>query len=341
MNLENVISDFESQLRNVGFSELNGAILIQVNIGGKNYIKSSGNLNILSAPATIIKTEKEHNLIEFIIKEIEMASISESTKKLHRETAKILCEYNANIKLEEVTTAYLLGLDTYLTSKKFAVNTIGRHMKALKRYINVARKKELITKYPFLGYTIRSEQTHREYLTEKELELLEQYRELLTEPDETLNAFLFSCYTGLRYSDVRRFTKQHICLINRKKWGVIKMMKTNIEVRIPLATIFDGKALALCKDIRRSRGLLFHLKNSQQTNRHLKRVAKKVGIKKKISFHAGRHTCATLLLYRGVNITTVQTILGHASVKTTQIYSAVTDLTIEKEIKKSNKKKKK
>ena len=55
-----------------------------------------------------------------------------------------------------------------------------------------------------------------------------------------------------------------------------------------------------------------------------------------ITFHAARHTFATLLIYRGVNITTVQKLLGHKSVKTTQIYSAVTDLTIEKEIKKSN-----
>ena len=55
-----------------------------------------------------------------------------------------------------------------------------------------------------------------------------------------------------------------------------------------------------------------------------------------ISFHTARHTCATLLLYRGVSITTVQTVLGHQSVKTTQIYSAVTDLTLEKELKKAN-----
>lgn len=55
-----------------------------------------------------------------------------------------------------------------------------------------------------------------------------------------------------------------------------------------------------------------------------------------ITFHIARHTCGTLLLYRGVSITTVQAILGHQSVKTTQIYSAVTDLTMERELKKAN-----
>ena len=102
-------------------------------------------------------------------------------------------------------------------------------------------KKRIITEYPFLNYTIRTEQVHRDALTEKELEILEKYRENLAEPNEALNAFLFSCYTGLRYSDVRMFTKQNIYTINRKKWIVLKMYKTNKEIRIPLSTIFEGK----------------------------------------------------------------------------------------------------
>lgn len=66
------------------------------------------------------------------------------------------------------------------------------------------------------------------------------------------------------------------------------MIKTNKEVRIPLSTIFEGKALKLTKSITRSRGLLFHMENNQQTNRILKRIAKQVGIKK-ITFQIGRH----------------------------------------------------
>ena len=186
-----------------------------------------------------------------------------------------------------------------------------------------------------MNYTIRTEQVHRDARTEKEREILEKYRESLSEPNEVLNAFLFSCYTGLRYSDVRIFTKQNICTINHKRWIVLKMYKTNKEIRIPLSTIFEGKALKLTKSISRTRGVLFHVGSNQQANRVLKRIAKEVGIKK-MTFHVARHTCATLLLYRGVSITTVQTVLGHQSVKTTQIYSAVTDLTIEKELKKAN-----
>ena len=114
------------------------------------------------------------------------------------------------------------------------------------------------------------------------------------------------------------------------------MHNKNIELIIPVSTNFDGKALLLSKSIPRSRGRMFMLESNQKTNRGVKNVLKKIGIKRNISFHSARHTFATLLIYRGVNITTVQKLLGHKSVKTTQIYSAVTDLTIEKEIKKSN-----
>lgn len=116
-----------------------------------------------------------------------------------------------------MSSDFLLKFEIYMREEcRLSTNTIARHMKSLKRYVNVARKKGIITEYPFLNYTIRTEQVHRDALTEKELEILEKYRESLSEPNEVLNAFLFSCYTGLRYSDVRIFTKQNICTINHK-----------------------------------------------------------------------------------------------------------------------------
>lgn len=281
MDLTTAITNFEKELRNIGFSEAD-ALLIQINIGGENYIKCSGNLNNLTGPQITIKG-KSDSLVEFMNKEIAIATVKESTKSLHRDTLSLLTDFSADIKLHEVTSEYLQKLEIYMREEcQLSINTIARHMKTLKRYINVARKKGIITAYPFLNYTIKTEQSHRDALTEKELEKLENYRDQLKEPNETLNAFLFSCYTGLRYSDICAFTKQNIRTINRKKWIVLRMIKTNKEVRIPLSTIFEGKALKLTKSIARSRGLLFHMENNQQTNRILKRIAKQVGIKKSL-----------------------------------------------------------
>jgi site-specific recombinase XerD len=338
-NIETVISEFESQLRDLGLSELNGALLIQLKIYDQNYIKSIGDLNFLRAPAITLENHKHSNLIDFINKEIELSTNSESTKQLHLDTVKLIKRYTPNISIQEVTYTYLQELSLYMQKERgLAVNTIARHMKVLKKYINIAIKKELIVKYPFLNYSIRSEQSRRESLTEKEVKLLEDYRNQLEKPNEVLNAFLFSCYTGLRYSDVRCFTKQNIFTINRKKWIIIKTRKTKTEIRIPISIIFEGKALAITRSILNSRGLLFHLRNNQQVNRELKKIIKAVGIKKEITFHTARHTCATLLIYHGVNLIVLRKLLGHKNVKTTQIYSAVTDLTLEKELRKSNRK---
>ena len=76
------------------------------------------------------------------------------------------------------------------------------------------------------------------------------------------------------------FTKQNIYTINRKKWIVLKMYKTNKEIRIPLSTIFEGKALELTRSISRNRGVIFRIGSNQQANRDLKKIAKQVGIKK-------------------------------------------------------------
>ena len=72
----------------------------------------------------------------------------------------------------------------------------------------------------------------------------------------------------------------------------------------------------------------FRLKNNSNANKQLSLLARQAGLKKHISFHTARHTHATLLLYSGVNITTVQRLLGHRSVRTTQIYAEVMDRTI-------------
>ncbi len=340
MDIETAIVNFETELQKLGLNAT-GALLIQLNVQGQNYIKSYGNLNNLSAPGTII-TAKRIRLTDFMEKEIALSNVKESTKKLHYDSLKLIKRYSSEIYVEELSSEYLQRLELYMKeSRGLSINTIARHMKILKRYINVARKRQIIANYPFLNYTIKTEQTHRGALSLKELDLLEKYHEKLDEPNEVLNAFLFSCYTGLRYSDICSFTKQHIYTINRKKWIILRMNKTNKEVRIPISIIFGGKALQLTKAIKRSRGTLFRLRTNQQTNRILKKIAKQAGIKKKITFHMARHTCATLLLYQGVSITTVQTLLGHQNVKTTQIYSAVTDLTLERELKKGNQRLKK
>lgn len=339
--IESAVSEFEKNLSKIGISNSSSAILLQIYFDGDCYTKYSGNLSNFLGQSIFLQSNvnvTQQDFYSFFANEIESMPVAESTKRNHRDTLKLLRRFKPQLEFSQLNFEFLASLDAYLVLENYAVNTIARHMKVLKQYINRAIVLEYIQTTPFRRYKIRSAETERETLSEKELILLESYRQEVKERNEILEAFLFSCYSGLRYSDMCRLTKQHVVTLNRKRWIVLRMKKTDTDIRVPIYLIFNGKGLQLLKDIRRSRGVVFRLPDCQKVNRELKKICKQVGIKKHITFHCARHTCATLLLYKGVNITTVQKILGHKSVKTTQIYSAVTDLTIEWDIKKSNKK---
>ena len=126
---------------------------------------------------------------------------------------------------------------------------------------------------------------------------------------KSLDAFLFCCYAGMRYSDFINLSSENIVDINQETWLIYKSVKTGTEVRLPLY-------------------LLFHLRDNSNINKDLIIITRLAGLSKRISFHTARHTNATLLIYNGINITTVQKLLGHKSVKTTQIYTNVMDMTI-------------
>lgn len=341
--IELLLHEFEMKLSEIGINAKSATMLLQLQWADLRYLKHFGDLNQLAGTTLSFDLTshcEDRDFYAFFAHEIELMPVSESTKKNHRDTLRLLKKFKPQLYFSQLNYEYISSLDSYMLRDGYAVNTIARHMKVLKQYINRAIVFEYIQTSPFRKYKIRSAETERESLSEKELFLMEQYREQQENRNEILDAFLFSCYSGLRYSDMCRLTKQHIILLNRKRWIVIRTQKTDTDIRVPIYLIFEGKGLKLLKEIRRSRGIVFRLPDSQTVNRELKRICKKIGVKKHITFHSARHTCATLLLYKGVNITTVQKILGHKSVKTTQIYSAVTDLTIEKDIKKSNKKRK-
>lgn len=341
--IELLLHEFEMKLSEIGINAKSATMLLQLQWADLRYLKHFGDLNQLAGSTLSFDLTshcEDRDFYAFLAHEIELMPVSESTKKNHRDTLRLLKKFKPQLYFSQLNYEYISSLDSYMLRDGFAVNTIARHMKVLKQYINRAIVFEYLQTSPFRKYKIRSAETERESLSEKELGLMEQYREQQEDRNEILDAFLFSCYSGLRYSDMCRLTKQHIILLNRKRWIVIRTQKTDTDIRVPIYLIFEGKGLKLLKEIRRSRGIVFRLPDSQTVNRELKRICKKIGVKKHITFHSARHTCATLLLYKGVNITTVQKILGHKSVKTTQIYSAVTDLTIEKDIKKSNKKRK-
>lgn len=192
-------------------------------------------------------------------------------------------------------------------------------------------------KYPFRKYKIRYMETKRTHLTPEELhkfEMVETGR--LRSLKRCKDMFLFSCYTGLRFSDIVSIKKENFHYIDDKLWLIYSSVKTDVHVRLPLELLFEGKAIAIYERYKHHMYTLFNVSPdcNSSTNKQLARLTEMAGIKKKISFHTARHTNATLLLYNGANITTVQKLLGHKSVRTTEIYSNIMDMTIVRDLQK-------
>ncbi|KAA6325327.1 Tyrosine recombinase XerD [termite gut metagenome] len=284
----------------------------------------------------IFQHTTNNSFLTFFQKEITSASLKESTKQNHFSTFAVLKAYKKEILFPELTFEFVSSFDTFLQSKGYHTNTIAKHMKHIKRYVNVAINKEYIEiqKYPFRKYRIKSVDNNHTHLLPEELskleklELTDKYAKLR----KTLDAFLFCCYAGLRYSDFINLTSENIITIHQNIWLIYRSVKTKIEVRLPLYLLFESKGIAILKNYRGNMTEFFRLRNNSNINKELLIISKLAGIQKRISFHTARHTYATLLIYNGVNITTVQKLLGHKSVKTTQIYTNIMDTTIVRDL---------
>ncbi len=270
--------------------------------------------------------------LNFYRNELQAASIRTSTRKNHFSTWKLLHQFRPSIRFQEVNTDLVIQFERFLYRRGYHLNTVAKHLRHLKRYVNLAIKRLLIpvSQDPFKLYAIRNIQSHYSFLTIEELERLELLQ-LSTRQygmQHTLNAFLFCCYTGLRYSDFTHLTAENVKCQQEECWLTYRSVKTSVEVRLPLHLLFCGKGVALLKQYSGKEETFFQLKHNSNVNKQLAALAAMAGIEKHISFHTSRHTCATLLIYSGVNITTVQRLLGHRSVKTTQGYTDVMDETV-------------
>ena len=232
--------------------------------------------NLLKKPVS-----NEKSFLDFYKEELATSSLKESTKHNHLSTLELLQAFKKEIFFTDLTFEFVSSFDSYLQSRGYHLNTIAKHMKHLKRYVNIAINKEYmdIQKYAFRKYRIKS--------------------------------------------------------VEGRHTHFYKSVKTGTEVRLPLYLLFEGKGIHILHRYKNDLNSFFKLKDNSNLNKELNVLAKLAGISKHISFHTARHTNATLLIYNGANITTVQKLLGHKSVKTTQVYANIMDITIVRDLEKA------
>jgi len=238
-----------------------------------------------------------------------------------------------DIRLDELNYKFILDFENFLRKhkpnhyqKQIGNNAVMKHIQRLRKMVSLAYRLEWIDKDPFRQFKQRLTPTNREYLGAEELQAIEEL-ELQSKRLKTVrDLFVFSCYTGVCYTDLMLLTEDNVVMgIDKKYWIITKRQKTHNPVKIPLLK----KALDLIelyKEDTRSiiNNTLFPRISNQKMNAYLKEIASEVKIKKNLTFHMARHTFATTVtLTNGVPIETISKMLGHRKLTTTQIYAKV------------------
>lgn len=257
----------------------------------------------------------------------------ESTKENLFTTITVLQEFRPGLDFKDITYTFLKDFEVYLREKGNGINTVAKHLRQLRTLVNEAINQGYIhaDAYPFRKFKIKQEKGRHEFLTPDELKKLENLEVHDLKLRHVLDAFLFCCYVGLRFSDFCQLKQSNFIRVNGKRWLHFKSIKTGIELRLPLHLLFEGKALAILD--RYCITEFASLGGNSEVNKALSVITSMARIKKHVTYHTARHTCATLLIHQGVPITTVQRLLGHTSVKTTEIYSEILSSTIVRDLK--------
>ncbi len=249
------------------------------------------------------------------------------TAKKHVEDY-INLEYKVqDISINDVDHQFINGFEYYLKTKRnCSHNTTIKYITNFKKIIRIAFANDWIKKDPFINWKARLKIVDREILTQEEIQIIvEKY--LHTERlDQVKDIFLFCCFTGLAYADVKKLSENDIVVgIDGHKWIKIKRSKTDTRSSIPIlptaAAIIDKYYLHPNKNNR-----LLPVLSNQKMNAYLKEIADLCNISKNLTSHLARHTFATTVtLSNGVPIESVSKMLGHKSLRTTQHYAKILD----------------
>ena len=269
---------------------------------------------------------------------------SEGTLKHYRTTLDRLKEFIAktysknDVEINKVDYTFMNSFDIYLKSTlNITTNTVWGYHRHLKKVLNDAVAAGLIIRNPYENFKVKRGESNRDFLTLKEIQKIEKKRIEIDRLEIVRDVFVFACYTGLSYSDIAKLRFEDIHKgDDGDDWIIVDRNKTNNRCRIPVLPV----AQKIIKKYRNfpeneSEGLLLPVRSNQKMNSYLKELATICGIKKNLSMHVARHSFATsVTLGNGVPIETVSKMLGHSSLKTTQIYARIVDIKISEDMKK-------
>ena len=236
-----------------------------------------------------------------------------------------------DIPFKHVTITLINAFEQYLrVTLGLKNNTVWVYMITFKHILSLARAAGAIRSDPFATYKNRFEQVERGYLTEDEVQKLLQFRTENTTQRLVRDMFLFSVFTGLSYTDIKSLRWENVrTMFDGQTWIVTRRRKTHTPSNLLL---LDIPKQLLAQHGNKEAEYIFPIPSNNCCNEYLIDMGRRCGIVTRITFHIARHTFATLSLSKGVPIETLSSILGHTSIRTTQIYAKITNQKINQDM---------
>lgn len=326
------INNYLTTLRNKVLQHINSLELQGINVTAESLRQAV--MGIEEEEHTLIVLFNYHNdrMKSLVGIDYAEATYKKYTYTLDKVKAFLQHQYKkSDVPLSDLNHAFITNFEFYLKTKdkkKIENNTAMKYIKNLKKVVRIAVQNEWLERDPFTRFACTYKDPNRGYLTATELETLESKKLHIQRLDQVRDMFVFCCYTGLAFVDLENLTPSDMNIgIDGERWITIYRHKTDSRTSIPLMP----KAVEIVnkyKDHPESvnKGRLLPVLSNQKLNAYLKEIAVLCEIDKTLTWHLSRHTFATTVtLTNGVPIETVSRMLGHTSIKTTQIYSKVVD----------------
>jgi integrase len=255
--------------------------------------------------------------------------ISKSTHWLSEYTYRLLKEHveqkykRSDLYLRELNIGFIQAFHTFLrTDKGMAQNSSTKHLKLLKKIINVAVANSYMTFNPFMTYKVEREPVEIDFLDEEELRRIINFDTPLPRLERAKDMFLFGCFTGLSYIDIKTLAPEHFERDGAGRiWIKKRRVKTGVLSRIPLLPIAK-----MILDKYRGGEKLLPIQDPADVNKYLKDIAILCNINKRITFHTSRHTFAsTVTLANNISLEVVSKMLGHTNTRMTTHYAKLVD----------------
>ena len=255
--------------------------------------------------------------------------VSKATYWISVYTVRLLKEFvqqkykREDLYLRELNLSFIQSFHTFLRiDKGMAQNSSTKHLKLLKKIVNLAVANSYMTTNPFITYKIEREPVEIDFLDEEELRKIINFDTPLPRLERAKDMFLFGCFTGLSYIDIKTLAPEHFEKDNTGRiWIKKRRVKTGVLSRIPLLPIAK-----LILDKYKGGEKLLPIQDPADINKYLKDIAILCDIKKRITFHTSRHTFAsTVTLANNISLEVVSKMLGHTNTRMTTHYAKLID----------------